>query len=44
MNILSNSKNLYINLVIILSIFILDRLAKLYVIYLDKINNGTEIF
>ena len=44
MNILSNSKNLYINLVIILSIFILDRLTKLYVIYLDKINNGTEIF
>ena len=44
MSILSNSKNLYINLVIILSIFILDRLAKLYVIYLDRINNGTEIF
>ena len=44
MSILSNSKNFYINLLIILSIFILDRLVKLYVIYLNKINNGTEIF
>ena len=44
MNILSNSKTFYINLIIIISIFILDRLTKLYVIYLDKINNGSEIF
>ena len=44
MSILSNSKTFYINLIIILSIFILDRLTKLYVIYLDKINNSSEIF
>ena len=44
MSILGNSKTLYINLIIIFSIFILDRLTKLYVIYLDKINNGSEIF
>ena len=43
MSILSNSKTFYINLIIIFSIFILDRLTKLYVIYLDKINNGSEI-
>ena len=44
MSIVSNSKTFYINLIIIISIFILDRLTKLYVIYLDKINNGSEIF
>ena len=44
MSILSNSKTFYINLIIILSIFIFDRLTKLYVIYLDKIYNGSEIF
>ena len=44
MSILSNSKTFYINLIIILSIFILDRLTKLYVIYLDKINSGSELF
>ena len=44
MSIISNSKTFYINLIIIISIFILDRLTKLYVIYLDKINNGSEIF
>ena len=44
MSILSNSKNFYINLIIILSIFIFDRLTKLYVIYLDKIYTGSEIF
>ena len=38
------SKNFYINLIISLSIFILDRSTKLYVIYLDKINSGSEIF
>ena len=36
MSILSNSKTFYINLIIILSIFIFDRLTKLYVIYLDQ--------
>ena len=44
MSILSKRKTFYINLIIILSIFILDRLTKLYVIYLDKINSGSEIF
>ena len=44
MSIVSNSKTFYINLIIIISIFILDRLTKLYVIYLDKINNASEIF
>ena len=44
MSILGNSKTLYINLIIIFSIFILDRLTKLYVIYLEKINSSPEIF
>ena len=44
MSIFSNSKTFYINLIIIISIFILDRLTKLYVIYLDKINSSPEIF
>ena len=44
MSILSNSKNFYINLIIILSIFILDRLTKIYIIYLDKINSGSELY
>ena len=43
MSILGNSKTFYINLIIIFSIFILDRLTKFYVIYLDKINTGSEI-
>ena len=44
MSTVRNSKNFSINLTIILSIFLLDRLAKLYVIYLDKINTSSEIF
>ena len=44
MSIFTNSKFFYINLVIIISIFILDRVTKLYVIYLDKINSGSEIY
>ena len=44
MSIFSNSKTFYINLIIIISIFILDRLTKLYVIYLNKINSTPEIF
>ena len=44
MSIISNSKTFYINLIITVSIFILDRLTKIYVIYLDKINTGSEIF
>ena len=38
------TKYFYLNLIIILSIFILDRLTKLYVIHLDKINSSPEIF
>lgn len=44
MSIFSNRKIFYINLIIIISIFILDRVTKLYVIYLDKINSGSEIY
>ena len=44
MSTIRNSKNFFINLTIIISIFLLDRLAKLYVIYLDKINTSSEIF
>ncbi len=44
MGILNNSKTFYTNLIIIISIFILDRLTKFYVIYLDKLNSGSEIF
>ena len=44
MSIFNNSKFYYINLIIIISIFILDRVTKLYVIYLDKINSGSEIY
>ena len=44
MSILNANKTFFINLIIILSIIVLDRLSKLYIIYLDKINNGSEIF
>ena len=44
MSVLNNIKTFYINFIIIFSVFILDRLTKLYVIHLDKINSGTEIF
>ena len=44
MSILSNSKTFYTNLIIIFSIFIIDRVTKLYVIYLDRINSSSEIF
>ena len=44
MNFKITNNNFYINLIIIFSIFILDRLTKLYIIYLDKINSGSELF
>jgi len=44
MSVFSNSKTLYLNFIIIFLIFTLDRLTKLYVIYLDKINSSHEIF
>ena len=37
-------KNFFINLFLILLIFLLDRLSKIYVIYLDKKFLGSEIF
>ena len=37
-------KNFIINLFLILVIFILDRISKIYVIYLDKKFLGSEIF
>ena len=33
-----------INLSVVLSIFILDRLSKIYIIYLDNVNLTSEIY
>jgi len=44
MTILNVSKTFFINLTIIFLIFLLDRLSKIYIIYLDKLNNGSEIY
>ena len=44
MSIFKINKTFYVNLIVIFSIFILDRLSKLYVIYLDQIYSGSEIF
>ena len=40
----SLGKNFFINFSLILSIFLLDRISKIYVIYLDKKFLGSEIF
>ena len=40
----SLGKNFFINFSLILSIFLLDRISKIYVIYLDKKLLGSEIF
>ncbi|WP_440933830.1 signal peptidase II [Candidatus Pelagibacter sp.] len=37
-------KNFIINLLLVFLIFLLDRISKIYVIYLDKKYNGAEIF
>ena len=37
-------KNFIINLSLVLLIFLLDRISKIYVIYLDKKFLGNEIF
>ena len=37
-------KNFFINSFLVLLIFLLDRLSKIYVIYLDKKIHGSEIF
>ena len=44
MNLKIANNSFYLNLIIIFSIFILDRLTKFYVIYFDKVNIGSEIF
>ena len=44
MNLKIINNNFYINLIIVFLIFTLDRSTKLYVIYLDKINSGSELF
>ena len=38
------TKNFYISSIFLVSIFLLDRLSKLYVIFLDEKNNSTELF
>ena len=38
------TKQFFINLLIIIIIFIIDRVSKAYVIYLDKFNQGYELF
>ena len=38
------TKSFIINSLLVFSIFLLDRLSKIYVIYLDKINLNSEIF
>ena len=38
------SKNFYISIAIVASIYFLDRLTKIYVIQLDKNNLGSDIF
>jgi len=38
------TKNFYISLLIVFLVYALDRISKSYIIYLDKINNGSDIF
>ncbi len=38
------NKNFYLNFSLILFIFLIDRISKLYVIYKDKINFNSEIY
>ena len=38
------SKNLVINALTVFLIFLFDRISKIYVIYLDSIFSGSEIF
>ena len=44
MNLINLSKNFYISLIIIISIFTLDRISKLYVIYETKKMYATELY
>ena len=38
------NKNFYLNFSIVLFIFLIDRISKLYVIYKDKLNFNSEIY
>ena len=38
------TKNFYINLIIIFLIFVLDRISKIYIIYLNKKTYTSELF
>ena len=38
------TKQFYINLLTIITIFTIDRISKVYVIYLDRLNQGYELF
>ena len=38
------TKNFYTNLIVIFSIFFIDRISKLYVIYLNEKNYSSELF
>ena len=38
------TKNLYINTIIVILIFILDRFSKIYVMNLDKVNYSSELY
>ena len=38
------TKNLYINTIIVILIFILDRFSKIYVVNLDKVNYSPELY
>jgi signal peptidase II len=44
MNLKNLNKNFFVNSLIVLSIFFIDRLSKIYVIYLDELFLGSEIF
>ena len=38
------TKNFYINTIIVILVFILDRFSKIYVINLDKVNYPSELY
>jgi signal peptidase II len=38
------TKNFYINIIVITLIFILDRISKIYVMNLSKVNNSSELY
>ena len=42
--IVNSTKNFYINTIIVILIFILDRFSKIYVVNLDKVNYSPELY